>query len=214
MTRNDYTAPEPRNLTDLLIEVLKRDTVKSLTLTQPFGTLVALAATQENAKHNETRSWGPDITGVPICIHTAKGYTSEDEDICDYEPIRAALEEGGYTQDFTKRGNVWGLPLGKVIAVAWLERVIRLPAYSTQKDYPAYPERAFGSYGPRRCIWQFSAIYALKSPIAARGARMVWDWHPTDAFWAEIQDALDQEKARPTAARTSHHKHVLETRVS
>lgn len=193
MTR-PYRPPEPRAQASLLQEILKHDTLKTLTLTEPFGTLVALKATQEDGKGNETRSWGTDHTG-PVGIHTAKGFSRDDEDLCGYEPIARALTKGGYTQDLTRKRNTWNLPLGQVIAVAWLERVVRLgPTTDPLRDYPPEPERSFGKYAPNRCIWQFSAIYRLATPLPVRGALMLWDWTPPESFWAEIQAALDTSR--------------------
>lgn len=168
----------------LLLSLLQQDTMKALTLTEPYATLIALGA-----KHNETRSWGTDHRG-PVAIHTAKRFTRDDESVCNTKPFKEALTKGGYRQDQTARRNQWHFPLGYVVALAWLEDVVLLPHItSPDRDYPPEPERSFGNYAPNRCIWKFSEVYPLHTPLPAQGALLLWQWQPPDTLWNELQQA-------------------------
>lgn len=167
----------------LFTELLKRTTIHTITLTQPYATLMAIGA-----KQNETRSWGTEVRG-PLAIHAARHWTREEQNRCWDDPIYDLLERAGYQSDLTRERNVWGLPLGCVVAVGWLEDVVQLPPHpNPAHDYPSEPERSLGYYAPLRFIWAFSSIYQLRTPIPARGKLYVWDWQPPAAFWNEIQE--------------------------
>jgi activating signal cointegrator 1 len=165
----------------LLTALLQRDTVRTLSMTDPWGTLVALGA-----KKIETRSWPTPHRG-PLAIHIAKTLPPEAEACCDKPLFRHALETGGYTR---KGGvaNAWGLPLGQIVAVVWLDEVQRIsPTFQVSE-----PERSFGLFAPGRYAWHLSQVYRLAIPLPARGALGVWEWHPPAGFWSEIQVAHDR----------------------
>jgi hypothetical protein len=65
--------------------------MKTLTLTQPWATLVSLGA-----KTFETRSWKTDYSG-PLAIHAAKGFPGWAKDLCsiDDEYFYKALRPAG-----------------------------------------------------------------------------------------------------------------------
>src|SRR6202030_3531482 len=88
--------------------------MKTLTLTQPWATLVALGA-----KRIETRSWRTSYRG-PLAIHAAKRMPKAAISLCWDTPFRAALEAGGYGPGGGTATNPFGLPLGAVIAVTVL----------------------------------------------------------------------------------------------
>jgi activating signal cointegrator 1 len=113
--------------------------MKTLTLLQPWATLVAL-----ESKRIET----PTYRG-PLAIHAAKRMSKAAISLCWEAPFRTALETGGYRAGDGQATNPFGLPLGAVIAVvALLEvRPIRL------EDRPAEPEYSFGDYTPGRFAW-------------------------------------------------------------
>ncbi len=172
----------------LLSCMLQRDTLHALTFRDPWGSLVA-----SGAKRIETRTWGTSYQG-PLAIHIAKGLPSEAEDLCALEPFRQALIAAGFTRSDERRHNAWGLPLGRIAAVAWLETVERIgPGFPVEE-----PERSFGNYRPGRFAWRFSTIYRLASPLPARGSLGVWEWQPPASFWSEVQAAYDRvrEEAR------------------
>jgi hypothetical protein len=166
----------------LLRALLQRDTVRCLTMTDPWGSLVA-----SSAKRIETRTWGTSYQG-PLAIHIAKGLPSEAEDLCALEPFRQALIAAGFTRNDERRHNVWGLPLGQVVAVVWLEEVRRITLSFQVEE----PERSFGNYRLGRYAWHFESVYRLSMPLPTRGSLGVWEWQPPAHFWSEVQTAYDR----------------------
>lgn len=166
-----------QSVASLLHQCGQQHPLKALAFTQPWATLVA-----SGAKRVETRSWATKHTG-PLAIHAAQSFPPWAQDLCDTEPFRHALEQAGYQKDAEAQHNAWGLPLGQIVAVAWLDRVERIPA-----NYPvSEQEHAFGNFAPGRYAWHFSSIYQLRTPIVARGSLGLWNWQPPEFFWAEIQ---------------------------
>jgi hypothetical protein len=141
--------------------------MKTLTLTQPWATLVAVGV-----KRIETRSWTTKYRG-PIAIHAAKGFpkwarefTLEPE--C-YEAVRGR-SDGPYV-------------LGAVLATATLVDV--LPTVSVGclsgvfDDYPELKtirEMSFGDYSEGRYGWVLENVQQLPMPIEAKGALGLWEW--------------------------------------
>jgi hypothetical protein len=118
-----------------------------------------------------------------------KNFPTWAEEICEKEPFRSALSAAGYHRQSEKKRNPRSLPTGQIVAVGLLEEVERIT-----RSFPvAFPESAFGDYTPGRYAWRFSTIYRLTTPIAANGARGLWDWLPPASFWDEIQGQLEQE---------------------
>jgi hypothetical protein len=170
--------------TTWLPALLQRDTVKTLTMSDPWGTLVALGA-----KQIETRSWTTPHRG-PLAIHIAKTLPPEALACCDEPLFRQALEAGGYRRKPGVAHNPWGLPLGQVVAVVWLDEVQRITSAFQVEE----PEHSFGLFSPGRYAWLFSQVYRLAAPLPVRGSLGVWEWHPPARFWVEIQAAHDQTR--------------------
>jgi hypothetical protein len=167
----------------LMAAILQRDRLKTLTLTQPWATLMALGA-----KRIETRSWSTEYQG-PLVIHAAKGFPGWARDSCEEEPFRSVLEKAGYHWNAKRKLNPWGLPTGQIVAIGWLDQVERIT-----QPYPVTSvERAFGNYAPGRYAWHFSSIHQLTTPIEARGSLGLWTWQPPERFWGEIQAQYNQE---------------------
>ena len=172
-----------------LSALLQRDTVRSLTMTDPWGTLVALGA-----KRIETRSWSTPHRG-PLAIHVAKSLPTWALACCDEPSFRQVLEAGGYRFRPERGHNPWGLPLGHIVAVVWLDEVQRI----TSTFQVSEPERSFGQFTPGRSAWMFTQVYRLAAPLPARGALGVWEWQPPARFWSEIQvehDRIREEMQR------------------
>lgn len=164
----------------LFVSILQRDQIPCLTLTDPWGSLVAMGV-----KQYETCSWKTPFRG-PLAIHVSGTLTNEGRWKCEDQAVAEVLETAGYLYDMGQRIS-WGLPLRKVIAVAWLEEIHRIG-----EDFPVDErERSFGNYGVGRFAWEFSAVYRLPQPLVARGNRLIWKWTPPETFWVEIQGALD-----------------------
>lgn len=147
--------------------------MKAITLTEPWAALVALGA-----KSIETRSWRTPHYG-PIAIHAAKGFPggAGARSLCMEQPFRRVLLEGGY-----RLGEDHNLPLGAVVATAYLVTCIRLDGDATVRDVlllsEARHERDFGDYSVGRYAWVLRDVAALPEPIPARGALGLWEWEP------------------------------------
>jgi len=183
------------NLLKLFIALLKQDRTNVISETEPWGTLLAT-----EAKRNETRTWparlsysGPAYRG-PIAIHLSKRM---DDTICYEEPFSSALRAAGYKSSTQHpQGNSWGLPLGHVVAVGWLESVWQINTHTAHRlPNQGSTEHTFGNYQEGRFVWTFSCAYRLSQPIPIqRGAPYIWKWTPPDFFWNEIQAQANQTR--------------------
>jgi hypothetical protein len=172
-----------------------------LTLTAPWGTLIAVAATHPTlGKHWETRSWAPRNLRGPLrfAVHQGKnlgpvGGKLGLQGICADEPFRAALDSALYEERRDAQDNAYPtwdvarLPLGRIVAVATLADVGRACwGYDGLRQVPAVrwpdgkienvpqPELSFGDYTPGRRIWRLTEIVALPEPVEARGKQGLW----------------------------------------
>jgi activating signal cointegrator 1 len=140
--------------------------MRCLSINQPWATLIAFGA-----KRIETRSWSTSYRG-PLAIH-ASGRMSREAALSLRAPlIREALAAGGYHQGSGPASNLFGLPLGAVIAVVTLVDVQRI----TLEHVPAEPERSFGVYTPGRFAWFIHDVRRLTEPVEAKGALGLWEW--------------------------------------
>lgn len=149
--------------------------MKTITLTQPWATLVTLGA-----KHIETRSWQTHYRG-PLAIHAAKGATPAVIRLAFVEPFKSVLNAAGY-----KLFSL--LPRSALIATCQLVSVI--PVYKiTDRGFYAWTgpdgrdyrfdlteqERAFGDYSFGRYAWLLADVQELPTPVPARGALGLWE---------------------------------------
>lgn len=148
--------------------------MKTITLTQPYATLVAIGA-----KRIETRGWATSHRG-PLAIHAAKGFPKTARALCSNPIFSAALEKAGYE-------HFDALPLGAVVGICTLVEVQEMnqlhvfPAcqsFTTQKiTWPLdEQERAFGYYAVGRWMWLLSEIAYFAKPIPAKGYQRIWNW--------------------------------------
>ncbi|WP_110933768.1 ASCH domain-containing protein [Paenibacillus bouchesdurhonensis] len=148
--------------------------MKSITIHQPWATLIALGE-----KQYETRSWQINYRG-PLAIHAGK---KVDREACEWEPIKSTLAKHGYTTD--------NLPTGAVVAIAnlsecWfvgLDYERSLMPYlfnfvdgSTKRRRVSLKEDKFGDYTDGRFAWQMSDVQRLPEPIPAKGQQGLWNW--------------------------------------
>jgi activating signal cointegrator 1 len=187
MTTDLQTQLDQKNYQYMLQRALEQNTIRALSLTEPWSTLVAVGA-----KKQETRTWHPHITLETIAIQSAKGFTADNEAYCSREHFQQALEEAGYTPDITqrRRQDRWGFPFGQITAIAWLRDVYQLAPLVWKSDLPPEPERSFGNYHGGRYIWLLPYVYRLKTPIPVVGHQLLWNWTPTEEFREEIRNAL------------------------
>src|ERR1700689_5364039 len=140
--------------------------MKALTLTQPWASLVAVGA-----KRIETRSWRTPYRG-PLAIHAAKTFPKDARQYLDafaffsvFRPDHAAmLQRNGVrlVPCACSRDVAGSLPLGAVIATCRLisciptrelqqNRVIEVDTVAHAEDfYLDDRERPFGNYSPGR----------------------------------------------------------------
>lgn len=144
--------------------------MKTLTLMQPWATLVAL-----EVKRIETRSWCTSYRG-PLAIHVASRMSKTAISLCWETPFRTALEAGGYFAGGGSATNPFGLPLGAVIAVVALIDVRSI----TLENQPAEPEYSFGDYTPGRFAWILRDVHCLQDVVPARGRLGLWEWTAPD----------------------------------
>ncbi len=155
--------------------------IKAITLTQPYATLMA-----SGAKMIETRTWyhKPIKRGQWIAIHAAKGPSDFDDvmefcELCISEPFRTALNDAfvrGLITSHKGDGHLYpsDLPRGAVVAMARF-------AEARQTQFVmgvSAKERAFGNYARGRWAWIFDEVKPITPPIPAKGALYLWDWTP------------------------------------
>jgi len=171
--------------------------MKGISLSPPYGTLIALAATHPDlGKKIETRGWATNHRG-PLAIHqtAAPGPKGTTEaalwDRCLSGAIGKALLAAGL-------GNPARLPRGKIVAVVKLRGCLPIGSYY---DAPALipsdtppilvreQEVAFGDYRPGRWAWLFANIRALPVPVPTRGYQGLWN------VPADIEQAIARQLA-------------------
>lgn len=134
--------------------------MRTITLTQPWASLVAIGA-----KTIETRNWYTPHRG-PLAIHAAKGYPDWAAAFTD-DLEHVSAEEYGFELPL--------LPFGEIVAICRLvdclptNRPDRIPGLTSQ-------ERDFGDFTHGRFAWVLADIEALPRSIPARGALGLWDW--------------------------------------
>lgn len=137
--------------------------MKSLSLTQPWASLVTIGA-----KAIETRSWSTPHRGL-IAIHAAKTFPGWAREFAAFnEHCQAALKRVGVTR-------LEDLPLGAIIAVAELTDCVRFDRFGRFADALSEQERAFGDFTPGRYGFVLMDVRRLPEPIPARGALGLWD---------------------------------------
>lgn len=173
--------------------------MRVITLTAPYGSLIALAARHpELGKHIETRGWRTSYRG-PLAIHQAKGLRPVGGkrgliELLSTEPFWSALREEfavqlddqrHYPGDAETIANE--LPMGAIVAVCELRdvRIIGVqlngvPTISADDMLSLTPilgnERAFGDYSAGRYAWLLADIRALPEPIPVKGALGLWEY--------------------------------------
>ncbi len=139
--------------------------VKALTLTQPWASLVAVGA-----KRIETRSWSTSYRG-PLAIHAAKGFPRDARDFSRCIRLGVLF------------GPEYEYPRGVVIATCRLVACVpttELLAKSAYAEDMTEQEQLFGNYEPRRWGFMLAEIKGIR-PVPATGALSLWEWAPMSA---------------------------------
>ncbi|MFC3788338.1 ASCH domain-containing protein [Paenibacillus sp. GCM10012307] len=152
--------------------------IKTITVWQPWATLIAL-----QLKLLETRGWATKHRG-PLAIHAAQKI---DREACEREPIKSALAKYGYTVD--------NLPTGSIVAIANLSECyqierptpeqidggpiwLKASAGGSKGWAGKFPdEYYFGDYSAGRFAWELTNVQQLKEPIPAKGQQGLWNWN-------------------------------------
>lgn len=151
--------------------------MKTITLTQPFASLIAV-----RAKCFETRSWRPTPPYYgPIAIHASKGFPPEARELLNNDRFSGPLYRAGLLRDDPWRNaNFWkALPLGAVVAIGQI--ALYLPTDLAAKDvtlHASADETYFGDYTPGRWAWWIKRVRILPEPIPAKGSLNFWEWDP------------------------------------
>lgn len=160
--------------------------MKAITLTAPYGTLIALAGRYpESGKHIETRGWSTPYRGE-LLIHQAKGLGPVGGRSGLYD--LAFSDPDGYFYQALKAADVFcidDLPRGAIVATC--ELIDCRPTNEIHDHFVAWnkgrqywdltdQERAFGDYSPNRFAWLLSNIRALETPIPCKGALSLWNY--------------------------------------
>lgn len=146
--------------------------MKTLSLLQPWATLVAIGA-----KKFETRSWRTSYRG-PLLIHASKRFTLSDRELCSEWPFNEYLEP--YNLGYSVKGKNQLLPLGAIVGSVDLVDCITtgswLTRYSTSESESTQEEYRFGNYGPDRFAWELRNPVALDVPIRVKGSLGIWEF--------------------------------------
>lgn len=155
--------------------------VKALTLTQPWATLVALGE-----KEIETRSWRTHYRG-PLLIHASKAlpkswsFMREEHFINVLEPL-VGLNDYGVP-------NIERLPRGEIVAHVMLADVVPMkvdvPPFYAPEGFAISPQEfAFGNYGPGRWAWVLEDVSAMRRGYPAKGRQGLWNFPLVEWFTA------------------------------
>ena len=145
--------------------------MKTLTLTQPWATLVAIGA-----KSAETRSWYTNHRG-PIAIHAAKAYPVDCRSLVSQPAFLQALNKGSYSVSTP-------LPRGVVLCTATLVACVGIDGddETTREmlaafEIPPHPEIEFGNYEAGRFAWILKNVVPVIPPLPAKGMLRLWEWN-------------------------------------
>lgn len=118
-------------------------------------------------------------------IHVAKEFPDWAREFFYRESFQTVLVKAGYLRPDD-------LPIGTVVAVAFLGGVKRIPGqlvfyhnpFSQSEPYRRgsgsrqTAMREFGNFQEGRYAWVFESVSALPKPIPASGGQRLWDWNP------------------------------------
>lgn len=141
--------------------------MKTITLIQPWATLIALGE-----KKIETRSWETSYRG-PLLIHAGK---KVEHDLCRQHPFTDVLLE----HDIAFKDQI---PTGVIIAKCNLVDCIKIThqdgviAQLSNNLIVDENEYWFGDYTPGRYAWILDNIELLKEPIPAKGKLSLWEFN-------------------------------------
>jgi activating signal cointegrator 1 len=135
--------------------------MKTLTLTEPWATLMRLGE-----KNIETRSWKTNYRG-PLAIHAAKTMPKYAEEYCHDDDVIAAFMRHDWQMWFR---------FGCIVCI---RELIDIQPTQNLMDRSFAKERLFGDFRIGRYGWIFApGIYIVSPPVRVRGQQGLWDWEP------------------------------------
>lgn len=143
-----------------MVRPRNRETMRAITLYEPYCTLVCLGE-----KCIETRHWSTDYRGR-LRNHASKTFPKWCKLLINEEPFFSILKSSLLTRPES-------FQLGVVKATVDLIDV--LPVRNV-RDKLTKLERAFGDYSPGRFAWILANPKVLEHPVAAKGALGLWEW--------------------------------------
>lgn len=160
--------------------MIELDSMKAITVWQPWGTCLALGL-----KKNETRSWPTHYRG-PIAIHAAaKNDPTLRELWCDLNMTMASIGHCNFirkvnTKDIyylewheKYREIICDLEFGKVVGIANLVDCILITPEFVSKLSPQ--ELALGDYTLGRYAWVMEAAIMLDESLPSKGQQRLWN---------------------------------------
>jgi len=158
--------------------------MKTLSLIQPWATLVAIGA-----KKIETRSWSTRYRG-PLAIHAGKKLIMPTDPDFMRELVNAGLathtaknrhmcrwcwnELPGEPEPVCNHEYSWiPFPLGAIIAIVNLAHVCATEQVASSISRT---ERLFGDYSRGRFAWHLDKVQDLDKPVPAKGSLGLWEW--------------------------------------
>jgi activating signal cointegrator 1 len=179
------------------------DTIPTLSLLQPWATLIAIGA-----KRIETRSWSTLYRG-PLAIHASKKPTGQRRWPCEELFNDLAEQRCDFGRLFGGPNTFDVLPFGCILAVCslvdcrytgdyyplhegapWVKELYRTDSHETD----------LGDFGPNRYGWFLEDVRRLPQPVPAKGALGLWQFPidqlgislPGDPFQAHHQKGQSQ----------------------
>ena len=132
--------------------------MKTLSLTQPYASLVAVGV-----KKLETRSWPTRYRG-PLLIHAASGFPGWAREFAAAPSVKARLHDV----------PPQNLPRGVLLAVVHL---VDCRPTTERPPAPGTDEAEMGDYGPKRFIWEMRLVYRLEFPYRVAGRLGLWEFN-------------------------------------
>jgi hypothetical protein len=127
------------------------ETIKCISVTQPWATLILLGATRYEARNWSTRYRGP------LAIHASGHFPEFAHQLCGEKPIRSALRKAGVWSWFD-------LPIGALLGT------VRLVACRPAKGCRlASVERALADNRRGRWLWHLADPRPLRQPLRMSG---------------------------------------------
>lgn len=145
------------------------DALPTLSLWQPWGSLISAGF-----KRHETRHWPTRVRGR-VAIHAAKKIDADDapQDLCAF-----AWGEG-----WARR-----MPAGCVVAVAQLTAC--LPTRDVLAEITDADELS-GNFGPGRFAFRMDRVRPLIQPIPLTGRQGLFDWRPPEDLEQRLLPPVD-----------------------